>query len=284
VNDLNHTPSPDPLDEATAALRNTAVPPGPPADLVAGTVVALQSRSLPVVPAPTPAQLRRRRMIRYISYGTATAAAVGLLVVAGVLGTAGKAPAAELAEALDNVNNAKSFKHVTKMTMDGKTMFEMTMYKQGERWRFEAGKDVAIVVDKDGNAVQFDHAAKTATKLDIEAMKKDRPKASEEVEAMAKKVRELKGDGVRRLGEETLDGKKTTAYAFADVTLAGEKTDWKVWVDAKRKLPVRMEMTKGNDGAAFVVTSGFSDWDEEFDAKLFSLDAPLGYTWAAAKK
>lgn len=215
--------------------------------------------------------------MRYIGFGSAAAAMIGLMAVAGVMWTARPAPAAELTEALDNVNKAKSFRHITKMTFNGKTMFEMTMYKQGERWRFEAGKDIAIVVDDKGNAVQFNHADKTATKLDIEAMRKTQPKQSEEVTGLLKKIRDLKGEGVERVGEETLVGKKTTIYAFKDVQLAGAKSDWKVWVDLGRKLPVRMEMTKGNVGAEVVVTSEYSGWNEDFDAKLFSTAMPDGY-------
>ena len=224
-------------------------------------------------------------MFRYIGYGTATAATVGLLVVAGVLGTTRPAPAAELTEALDNVNKAKSYRHVLKMTFGGQTMFEMTTYKQGERMRFEAGKDIAIVVDDKGNVVQFDSVNKTATKLDVLAMRKNQPKPPAESAGLMKKIADLKGEGVERIGEETLDGKKTTVYTFKDVALGGATTDWKVWVDPKRKFPVRMEqLKKGDKDTETIITSEYSGWDEEFDAKLFSLDVPDGYKLTEAKK
>lgn len=217
-------------------------------------------------------------MIRYISYGTATAAAVGLVVIAGVLGAAAKAPAAELTEALDNVNKAKSYKHVLKMTFGGQTMFEMTTYKQGERYRFEAGKDLAFVADDKGTVIQFDIAKKTATKLDVKELAKDAPKPPAETAGLMKKITDLKGEGVERLGEEVLGGKKVVVYAFKDVALAGTKTDWKVWVDPKQKVPVRMEqLTKGDKDTETIMTSEYSGWNEAFDARLFSTDLPPGY-------
>jgi outer membrane lipoprotein-sorting protein len=152
----------------------------------------------------------------------------------------------------------------------------MTMYKQGERWRFEGG-NIAIVVDDKGSMIQFDNAKKIATKLDLKEMQKNQPKPSEEVAGLLKKIRDLKGEGVERVGEETLDGKKTTVYALKDVELAGAKSDWRVWVDLRRKLPVRMEMTKGNAGAEVVMTSEFSGWNEDFDPNLFSTAVPEGY-------
>jgi outer membrane lipoprotein-sorting protein len=284
VDELNHQPTPDTLDQATAALRDTAVPAGPPADLMAATLAAMDSRSTPSTPVRSPAELRRRKMLRYIGYGTVTAATVGLLAVAGVMWTARPAPAAEVITALDNVEKAKSYRHVTKMTFDGTTMFEMRMYKQGDRMRFEAGKDIAIVTDRKGGAVQFDHANKTVTRLDIDKLVKDTPKPSEEVKGLMDKLRDRKGEGVERVGEETLDGIVTTVYALKDVKLAGTTGDWKMWVDPKRKLPVRMEMTKGNAGAEVVLTSEYSGWNEDFDEKLFSLDVPAGYKLIEVKK
>ena len=284
MNELNHQPTPDTLDQATAALRDAAVPAGPPADLTAATLAAIDSRLTLSRPALSPAQVRRRRMFRYIGYGTATAAAVGLIAVAGVMWTARPAPAAELTAALDNVEKAKSYRHVTKMTFNGKSMFVMRMYKQGDRMRFEAGKDIAIVVDEKGNAVQFDHANKTAMRPDLDQFGKDRPKPSDEVKSLKAKLQDLKGEGVERVGEETLDGTVTTVYALKDVKLEGASTDWKVWVDPKRKLPVRMEMTKGNAGAEVVVTMEYSGWNEELDEKLFSFDVPEGYKLIEAKK
>src|SRR5262249_39456342 len=100
------------------------------------------------------------------------------------------APATEVTAALDNVEKAKSYRHVTKMTFDGKTMFEMRIYKQGDRMRFEGGKDISIVVDEKGNAIQFDHANKTVTRLDLDKSGKDAPKPSEEVKGLTAKLRD----------------------------------------------------------------------------------------------
>jgi outer membrane lipoprotein-sorting protein len=282
VSELNHQPTLDTLDQATAALRDTAIPAGPPAELMVATLAAIDSQHTHNKPTPSSVQSRRKQMFRYIGYGTATAAAVGLLAVVGVI-SARPAPAALVTEALDNVQKAKSYRHVTKMTFDGKTMFEMRMYKQGDWMRFE-GNDIAIVVDKKGNAVQFDHANKTVKRLDLDQIAKDQPKLSDEMKSLMDKLRDRKGEGVERIGEETLDGKVTTVYTLKDVKLAGTTGDWKVWVYPKLKLPVRMEMTKGNAGAEAIITSEFSGWNEEFDEKLFSLDVPTGYKLIEAKK
>ena len=78
-------------------------------------------------------------------------------------------------------------------------------------------------------------------------------------------------DGILALREQVGD--------FGELVYAGMD-----WVDPKLELPVRMEMTKGNAGAEVVITSAYSDWNEAFDAKLFSTDVPAGYREIAAKK
>ena len=44
MSELNHQPTPDTLDQATAAIRDATVPAGPPADVTAATLAAIDSR------------------------------------------------------------------------------------------------------------------------------------------------------------------------------------------------------------------------------------------------
>jgi outer membrane lipoprotein-sorting protein len=276
MSELNHPPVPDPLDRATEALKQTAIPPGPSDELLASTLAALVSSSGPTLPADRSAQLRRKKMLRYLSYGTATAALAAIATLASVLWWAPSAPAAELAKALENLEKAKSFRHVTTMTFNGEKMFEMKIFKQGDRMRFEAGKDIVIVADEK-QAIQFDKANKTATRLDLAKMQQENKGLQQDTNNMLKKIQELKGEGVERVGEETVDGVVRTIYLFKDVQLQGQSTNWKIWVDRKQSRVIRMEMIPGDDKSKAIVTSEYSDWNEEFDPKLFSFDIPEGY-------
>src|SRR5262249_41491813 len=123
----------DILDKAIGALRDVPVPDGPPAELVAATVGAINQRLARAAPA---GPSRRRRTRRYAGYPAAGAVAVATL--AGVLGFGGSSAAARVQKALDNAAKAKSVK-VTVMLInveiEGKMTHVQTMFRQGDMIR-----------------------------------------------------------------------------------------------------------------------------------------------------
>lgn len=262
----------DPIDRAADALRADPVPPGPPPDLLAATVAALTP---PGGSAPRPVPpTRRRRLMRIVGFSTAATAAA-IAVAVGLFGLGGRAPAAELADALDNVKAAKSYRMTVSATVGGKKLFEMRSYLQGDRMRFEAPGVMVMIADAKGNVLHLDPAAKTASRPTLDELAKVKP--AKEVEEFVRRVREMKGEGVTALPDEMLDGRAVKVFTVTGVTLNDVKSDWKVWVDPGRKVPVRLEMATPADPKV-VVTTEYADWDKEFDAKLFDTTVPEGYT------
>ena len=117
MSEVNDGPTPDALEDATGALRGAPVPAGPPTELSAATVAAIQNRLAGAPPASELARRRRRTIMRYIGFGTATAAAVAVATAAGILWFGGSA-AAHVQKAIDNAEKATSVK-VT-MTIENK--------------------------------------------------------------------------------------------------------------------------------------------------------------------
>lgn len=280
MNDANHRPTRDSLEHAIEAIRNAPTPADVPADWTASTLDAIHNLADAMPSEEFQRQQRRKRIMRYIGYGSFASLAASVAIAIGFfVGGAGTTSAASLLKAMENMNTAKSFQHVTKMTMDGKTtMFEMKMFKQGEIMRFEAPDVMVMIVDGKGNTLQLNPKAKTAkrpTKEEVLEMAKGNVAQNNE---LLQKIKDRKGEGVESRGKETLNGIEAHVYEIKGVKQAGGEFDWLVWIDPKNSLPMRMEMTKGQGDAKIVITSEFSKWNEALDAKLFSMDVPEGYT------
>lgn len=281
MSEANNRPTPDILDRATEALRDAPVPSGPPSDLVAATVAAVQNRLAGAVPGEPARQQRRRRIMRYVGYGTAATAAAGLLAVAGMLWFPRPSAAAEFRKALDNAERAKSVKVIATIENNGKATYVRTIYRQGDLIRMETVRDAelgedppVIVADlKTRKALLLHTMSKTARRTTL---------GEQEVRLVTGVMDGLSGikeqvaggdeKAVKDLGEEKLGDRKTRAY---EVTGKQPPGVWKVWVDPKTELPVRVRLASENAKNTF--TLDFEKWNEEFDEKLFKQDVPEGY-------
>jgi outer membrane lipoprotein-sorting protein len=266
------------LDDATAALRDVPVPGGPPAELLAATVRAIDHRPAGAAPAGPP---RRKRIMRYAGYATA---AVAVATLVGLLGFGGGSAAARVQKALDNAAKAKSVK-VTAMLInvetEGKMTHVQTMFRQGDVVRIETVwappempvKPVTVADLKTRKALILLPQAKTAQRGTLGA------EESQGMAAMMGNFAEMKaqltgGDdkAVKAVGEERIGGRWTKAY---EITVKDSKVArpgvWTVWVDPETELPVRLA-----DAHRGLILD-FEDWNKEFDPKLFSLDVPAGY-------
>jgi outer membrane lipoprotein-sorting protein len=285
-------PSRDILEQAIKAVQNAPTPAETPAHWITSTVDAIHVATSPhISPGEEVRLLRRKRIMRYIKYGTLMGVAASIVVALGLLlATPGNTLASDLIKALEKVNDAKSYQHVIKMTMDGKTMSEMRTYKQGEVMRFEVPGVLTLI--SDGKSVlQLDMTKKTASRPTIDELKertaqdlKANDKEIGKSKALIEKIKTLKGDGIELLGEETIENVKTKVYAIRDVVIDQSKSNWKVWIDPKQNTPVRMQTTNAEEGAQFVITSVYSKWNEKFDEKLFSMEVPEGYTLVETNK
>lgn len=284
MSEVNDRPTPDALEDATGALRGAPVPAGPSTELSAATVAAIQTRLAGAPPASELARRRRRKIMRYIGFGTATAAAVAVATAAGILWFGGSA-AAHVQKAIDNAEKATSVK-VT-MTIENKGKVEVrTLYRQGDAVRVETAADATLpdnpimVVDlKTRKLLTLLPGTKGAARGEL---------AAQEAQAVAGMLGDFAGlktylggddKAVKALGEEKIGDRKTTAY---EITAAGPIPGvWKVWVDPKTDLPVRLRLA---GEAKQSLTFDFEDWNKKFDAKLFSQDVPEGYTLPEVKK
>lgn len=102
----------DDLDLATAALRDMSIPDGPPSQLMASTVEALQSASIP--PDVIRLNERKQKMFRLIRYSGAAAAVALLAVLAGWLFLMDGTASPVFADVVKKIKNAKSVTFVTK--------------------------------------------------------------------------------------------------------------------------------------------------------------------------
>jgi outer membrane lipoprotein-sorting protein len=288
----------DDLDLATAALRDMSIPDGPPPQLAASTVEALQSANIP--PDFVRLHERKKKMFRLMRYSGAAAAVALLAVLAGWLFLMDRTASPAFANVVEKIKNAKSVTFVTKMptVIQGtkKGILQQKMYIQGDAYRMEipsAQEGVQIPPDappivvvlladwKQKKAILLDYTTKTAKK-----MESDEKTWREMAKAMAdpiKQLRQLKEQDAERIGEEELNGRKTHLYRlkrtdiFMGLTITKDETA-KLWVDPKSGLPVRIAVGDPTDlDKPFVVFEQFA-WNEALDPELFKLDVPKGFT------
>jgi outer membrane lipoprotein-sorting protein len=279
MTESNSQPARDILDQATGELRETPTPPGPPADLVAATVAAINNRFTGALPAEIVRQQRRRRIMRYIGFGSATAAVVGIATFAGVFWLGGASAAAKLQKALDNAEKAQSFRIVFKSGPNGAEQTDVTIYRQGDFARVEDRDGKFRIIDLKGRKrLDLDPAAKTARLIDLTAEEAD---AAADVYAKytnpLKTVRGTAGTTVKELPDEKAGDRLLKIYS---VQHRGDEKNpailARLWVDAKTTLPVRIVVDEGQpDGGPTVIE--FDQWNAEFGAKLFELKVPADY-------
>lgn len=219
--------------------------------------------------------------MRYTFAGIAASA----LAAAVLLLAPGGSASAAVRDALDNAGNAESFKMTTRTQAGGQTV-EVIHYESKGRSRLEVGKEMVVVTDsKARKELTLDLRAKTAALAavaDDPAEGADLPDgAADFLSDFTGKLTELKGDGVKKTGSATHDGRKVDVYEVS-ADLAGRATAWTVWIDPAAKLPVRLAASV--KGQAMAVTIEYSDWGAEFDPKLFSLEAPAGFKPAEGLK
>lgn len=267
-----NTRTPEMLDEATKAIRDATTPAGPPDELMAATVAAMKTRLASPSPASELAYRQRRRLMRYIGYGTATIFAVTFGTV-GVFWFAGPSASAKVQKAMNEAAKAKSVRVVQKV---GDTV-QYTDYYQGNMFRMEVpGKSVEIIDLKARKGIELDLVAKTAHPFDLT----EEYESAVALDLAAAKdllgvLRGLKDAEVKETKGEKVGDRATKVYTISypgDGKLAPMNAT--VWVDEKTGFPVRLQHHDHPQGDSIVE---FDSWNEEFPAKLFDLKVPAGY-------
>jgi outer membrane lipoprotein-sorting protein len=263
----NHQPTPDILDRAAEALRTAPV--GPLPDRLADAVSAEARR-----------RDRRRRVMRYIRYGSAATVAAGLLVAAGVLWLGGGSAAAQVRAAAENAAKAKSFRMVVRKADGGKLAVAQRIDFQTNASRMETYRthEVRIADLSRKKELVLDTREKTASVDDIsEAQAKQYRTDLMEPFNLLSVLRGKAGTTVRELPQEKLGGRAARVY---DIRRPQSKEAARLWVDNATGFPVRF---RAGDEARPECVIDFTDWNEKLDSELFSLEIPKGYTTGMQK-
>jgi outer membrane lipoprotein-sorting protein len=277
MSERNERHDPKVVHRAIEALRVAPTPAGPPADIVASTIEALNSATL----SPDTVRLRERRKIMFrIGYSTGAAAALVAIVVSTVW-LMDRNASIGLAQVIDNVQRAKSVTFVLKQKLGSQPELESRMFIKGEFFRYELNGPppmgtmlIMIVNGNERTGLQVDVARKIATEIDLQGQV-----PAEELRDPIDRLRHLKAnakDNVVQLADEELDGRKCQVYQVkgrlkeASLLVPDE---FKLWVDAKTGWPVRIQAT---DTGTSLTYEQFQ-WDEPLRDELFSLKIPPGY-------
>jgi hypothetical protein len=274
----------DLLEQATAALRDSAPPNGPSPSLVESTIVALKSlEEAPVVVMRPEARNSRSRFIRY----SGLAAAVAIVILAGFIWLIDRTATLTFAQVVENIRNARSVNFVTTTKprskprtygFGGRSELEAKTAIQGDRVRYELPGAVIIFDTKERKALELHSVDKVAEKGGFYGPEEKLP--ADVFQNPVERLRNLKDeikDNVEQFVDETIDGRKCQVYQIKNrlkspVTwLVPDR--FKLWVDVKTGLPVRIEATDENQS----ITYDRFVWDQPLDEKLFSLEVPQGY-------
>jgi hypothetical protein len=287
----------DVLDQAINELRAAPVPEGPPPQLVASTIEALQPLAQP---QSGRVSQRRRLMFRIARYSGIAASITFLAILGGWLIVMDRTASRAFGDVIKNVSDAKSVTFVTKIPtiIQGKQrgVLQQKMYVQGDVYRMEIPSaqegvqvppDVPAIVAvmiadwKQKKAILLDYTTMTAKNIEA-----DEKKWAEMAKSMAdpiKQLRQMKEQDAERIADEELDGKKTRVYRLkkTDIFMGltrGQDETAKLWVDPKSGLPVRIAVGDPADKEKpFVVFEQFS-WNGALDPELFKLEVPKGFT------
>jgi outer membrane lipoprotein-sorting protein len=195
-----------------------------------------------------------------------------------------KSPAAEAAaKVFEKANKAKSVKMAIKSGEDGKAVEEATfLYRRDLGVRMEqrdpkTGDPTTIAVGsvKDEKTVILDVKAKTAT---VRRFTEQQMAGEGPIPTRVKATANVTAGKDEKVGDRPVK-------VFEGVSQGVTGGVWTMWADPQTDLPVRLRMEKpGPNGKVVTMEIEYSDWDKEFNAKLFAATVPDGYKVAEPPK
>jgi outer membrane lipoprotein-sorting protein len=166
--------------------------------------------------------------------------------------------------------------------------------ENGAEWTMQPGRYIDIYNARQGQDIVLYPDKKTFIRikgilsLDSDGQPKQEDLKSDPAIDFYRSIHEVPVDPVKRLPEKTIDGQSVVGFVVEEQakTIQGTNTITRTyWVNAKTKLPVRIEAKARSTDP----TMGESDWlmtdfvfDAPLDPALFSTEPPRGYTHAAA--
>jgi outer membrane lipoprotein-sorting protein len=281
MSDANSRPTPDPLDRATGALRDAPIPPGPPAELTAVTAAAMKNRLAGAVPASELARKQRRRMMmRYIGFGSVTAATVAVVTTAALFWFGGN-QAVALDKVLEKVKQAESATFVETQTVGDQAPMIMEYSLRGSLVRIDAagGSTVLILDTAQKTGLMLIPQLRAYVKIDQNSPNKIHGPVGGK--SPLDDIISLKDRKAESVVEEKLNGKTVQKLTIKADPKANPPGDWVLWIDPKTELPVKILYTGTTvAGDRTVPVSKVYEkfvWNPKLDAKLFDVKVPDGY-------
>jgi outer membrane lipoprotein-sorting protein len=157
-----------------------------------------------------------------------------------------------------------------------------------EHWVFHYRRDVGMRVEKcdpKTAAVLVNvHDFKTEKMLTLDPATKTATVGTRRAPPPGLTIPRSRGPATVTAGtDDKVGGRVLRVFEGVENQLPGGT--WVLWVDPKTDLPARLRVNKpGPADKVATLEVEFSDWDKEFDAKLFSTDVPAGYKVVEAKK
>lgn len=296
MNDSNKDTTFDAVDRAAASLREKPIPAGPSEQLMADTVSLVTNQASAILSSELRLKQRRNRLMKRIGIGTAAAAVVISLSVAYLGG--GSSAYANFQKVLDNAEKAASVKMVVAVENNGKLDYTQTFYRQGNLVRAERVEERGKV---EKHVLVYDIKARKGLALRPQAhLASHLTMDEEEVKyctGMLGSFSEMKaylGQGnekaVKKLPDEKIEDRNTSVYeverkqkVINAVETKDKKWEWtegsipviyKIWIDPKTELPIRIRALHESSGTE---SMQFSDWNKKFDETLFEMKVPEGY-------
>jgi len=296
MNDRDPRPEPDLLEQAVRELRDGVPPPGPPENLIAATLAAIQGTPAGIVPAEHHRNLQQRKWImRITKYGSLTVALAAAVALAIVVWTPAQSAADDVRKALRKFEQIKSNRVL--MEVEAGMVAKMTSrmyYAEGNARIVDETNGFTVISNaKEKKTIMLFAKTKMYRWIDLE---KD-PAIAGMTKSMTKLLGGFKipaDDKIKELADEYLDGRRTKVYEIKDVefelTLPKVEVapnlgrdlkttiDLKMWIDPKTDLPIKTRVVSRIGEITANAESTFLGFNEDLDPKLFELTIPEGFT------
>jgi outer membrane lipoprotein-sorting protein len=180
---------------------------------------------------------------------------------------------------LSDPSAAVAFEEVQQKLADvSSVMFSMTLAEGNDKYKAQVkvlGNNQLRADHSDGRIAIIDRKKKKMLLLDSQAKtaKVYQGFVPPDFDLYAR-IQDIRNESASTLPDRTIDGVRLNGFL-----LRHDYKEWKVWVDAKTKLPYRCESSRKlpNGGRSDEVFAEFV-YDKRYDRSLFALTPPPGYT------
>ena len=264
----SHRSSDEFLDSAFETLRDSPASNGPPDDVVASTIEAIQT--LKTRPVTDRLIDRRKTMMRIFQFSGATVGIMLCTALAWITVIDGGSNIA-FGDVVDALKDIESATCMNSQKIGKQQEIKFTFYLQPKRFRMENKKIGVFIVDfQQKQGLSLTPALKMAQKMDLPDSVKQAGFNNPLQQLQALRPADAKPDG-----HEKIAGLNCPIYKVDNASLLDLKGTMTVWVHPKSELPVKIKMSDSKRKMSLT----FDDfkWNKPLEDSLFSLKIPKGY-------